>query len=290
MNDSPEQDRIDYSRIERAIRYLDEQREAQPTLEDVAAHVGLSKYHFHRLFQRWAGVTPKRFLQYLTVEHARSLLERHEPVLATAYEAGLSGPGRLHDHFVQVEAATPGEVSRGGEGLTIRTGIHPTPFGDALLATTERGVCFLAFVGDDEADAVGELRNRWPRARIVEDPGATATLAREIVQAVEAAVAGDRVRPPTPVTLYLEGTNFQLQVWRALLRVPPGSVTTYGALAEAIGRPEAARAVGSAVGRNPVSFLVPCHRVIRSVGEFGGYRWGRERKRAMLGWEASHSP
>ncbi|NIP61124.1 MAG: helix-turn-helix domain-containing protein, partial [Gemmatimonadetes bacterium] len=146
MNDSPEQDRIDYSRIERAIRYLDQQREAQPTLEDVAAHVGLSKYHFHRLFQRWAGVTPKRFLQYLTVEHARSLLERHEPVLATAYEAGLSGPGRLHDHFVQVEAATPGEVSRGGEGLTIRTGIHPTPFGDALLATTERGVCFLAFV------------------------------------------------------------------------------------------------------------------------------------------------
>lgn len=283
------QDVLDYRRVERAIRFLERNRAAQPELQAVADHVGLSKYHFHRLFQRWAGTTPKRFLQHLTVEHARSLLEDSEPVLHAAYRSGLSGGGRLHDHFVRIEAATPGDVRRGGAGLRIRTGVHPSPFGEALLAATDRGICFLAFLPDpgtaeraaSEEEARAALKRRWPDAETVQEPELTEALARRAFRVLEEDASTE------PLVLHLRGTNFQLQVWRALLRIPPGRLASYGALAELVGRPGAARAVGGAVGANPVSFLIPCHRVIRSGGDIGSYRWGASRKRAMLGWEAA---
>lgn len=292
----------DYLRVEKAIRFLEDRRPDQPTLAEVADHVGVSPSHLHRTFRRWAGVTPKRFLQYLTVEHARALLEASRPVLETAYETGLSGGGRLHDHFVQVEAVTPGQVQSGGRGLVIRTGVHPSPFGPALLGATDRGVCFLAFLepGNEGAaadpvprprsgpdalvsvtgeEALDDLRRRWPEAEVRHDPEATAPLARRAF----APLGDDDVEVPLP--LHLRGTNFQIQVWRALLRIPEGRLTTYGDLARLLERPDAARAVGSAVGANPVAYLIPCHRVIRSTGEFGAYRWGGARKRAMLGRE-----
>ena len=282
------QDVLDYRRVERAIRFLEERRDDQPELRDVAEHVGLSKYHFHRLFRRWAGTTPKRFLEHLTVEHARALLRDSEPVLRAAHRSGLSGGSRLHDHFVRVEAATPGQVRRGGAGLRIRTGVHPSPFGEAFLAATDRGICFLAFLPDSgtaeraetEEEAREDLRRRWPEARVAADPDATAPLARRAFRILDEEPTDD------PLPLHLRGTNFQLQVWRALLRIPPGRVASYGTLAELVGRPGAARAVGGAVGANPVAFLIPCHRVIRAGGNAGSYRWGADRKRALLGWEA----
>lgn len=310
------QDVLDYRRVKRAIQYLEEHRTDQPQLDDVAAHVGLSKHHFHRLFLRWAGTTPKRFLEHLTVEHARALLKESRPVLDAAYRSGLSGGGRLHDHFVRVEAVTPGEVKRGGAGLRIRTGVHPTPFGPALLAATDRGICYLSFLPDATATtreapgfeerggsddqpgsggvagraaetALSELGERWPEARIEEDPETTGELARRAFSVLDEG-AGDGETGHF-LHLHLRGTNFQLQVWRALLRIPPGRVTTYGTLAERVGRPGAARAVGGAVGANPVSFLIPCHRVIRTDGRIGGYRWGTLRKRAILAWEETRS-
>jgi len=274
----------DYRRVEKALRFVDDHRLDQPSLDEVARHVGVSPSHLHRTFQRWAGVTPKRFLQHLTVEHARALLRDSRPVLETAYQTGLSGGGRLHDHFVSVEAVTPGEVKEGGRGLVIRTGVHASPFGPALVAATDRGVCFLAFPepGREGADeARRELTRRWPEARVVEEPGATRELARRAFEPFRT----EEIEAPLP--LHLRGTNFQVQVWRALLRVPEGRLVTYGELAELMERPRAARAVGSAVGANPVAYLIPCHRVIRSTGEVGGYRWGRARKRAMVGRETS---
>ena len=269
---------IDYVRIEKAIRYLDENFRRQPELTEVAAAVGLSDYHFQRLFRRWAGVSPKRFLQFLTAEYARDLLRDSWTVLDAAYEAGLSGPGRLHDLMVSVDGVTPGEARRRGEGVAIRHGVHPSPFGDFLLATTERGVCALTFL--DEAGAEGAIAGvaaRWPNATLVPDAAATAPLAERIFD-------GEGTVP-----LHLEGTNFQIRVWEALLRVPGGTVVTYERLAASLGSPGAVRAVGTAVGRNPVAYLIPCHRVIRKTGAFGEYRWGAARKRAMLGWEAARS-
>ncbi|MFZ5559118.1 MAG: methylated-DNA--[protein]-cysteine S-methyltransferase [Pseudomonadota bacterium] len=271
----------DYARIERAIRYLEAHAGRQPGLGDVAAAVGLSPYHFQRLFTRWAGVSPKRFLGLLTVAHARRLLQSSASVLDAALAVGLSGPGRLHDQFVALEAATPGEVKTGGAGLEIRWGVHASPFGEVLVALTPRGVCRMAFLGaGDEAAERDALAAAWPGAAVRRDDAGTASVAR----AVFAGVPG-----PTP-RLWVRGTNFQVAVWRALLRVPEGAVCTYGDLAAAIGRPGAARAVGQAVGANPVAYLIPCHRVIRGVGGLGGYRWGPERKRAMLAWEAARAP
>lgn len=277
----------DFRRVERAIRYLEENRRSQPELEDVAGEVGLSKHHFHRLFRRWAGTTPKRFLQHLTVERARALLQESRSVLDAAFAAGLSSGSRLHDHFVTVEAVTPGEVRARGRSLEIRVGVHASPFGDAFLAATDRGICHLAFLpsrGDDtrasaQSAARRELEDRWPRARIRSAPQRTEGLVREVFEGV------GRDRPLTH--LHLQGTNFQLQVWRGLLRIPPGSVASYGHLAELVGRPGAARAVAGAVAANPVAYLIPCHRVIRADGELGGYRWGASRKRAMLARELS---
>ena len=279
MSNGPQSLR-DYRRIEAVIRFLESKAGEQPSLREAARAVGLSEFHLQRLFRRWAGVSPKRFLQYLTVQHAKRALRDGLSVLAAAYEAGLSGPGRLHDLFVAVEAVTPGEYKALGAGLAVRYGLAPSPFGECLVALTDRGICGLEFVADDgeRASMVERLRRAWPGARLEED----ATAAR----AVAGRIFGPAAARPEPLTLFLKGTNFQLKVWQALLRIPAGAATSYGALAEAIDQPDAARAVGGAVGRNPIAYLIPCHRVLRESGKFGDYRWGTERKQAMLGWEA----
>jgi AraC family transcriptional regulator of adaptative response/methylated-DNA-[protein]-cysteine methyltransferase len=269
----------DYRRIERAIRFLEEHVHDQPALEQIAEQVHLSPYHFQRLFTRWAGVSPKRFLQFLTLEQAKRLLSREGSQLDAAYRTGLSSPSRLHDLFVTVDGVTPGEYRALGAGLAIRYGIHTSPFGRCLLAATDRGVCALAFVEDGQsASTLDELRGRWPKARFENDKERTSGLMERIF-----GVPGPNDQAPVP--LLLKGTNFQIKVWEALLRVPPGALTTYGRLARAVGNPAAARAVGAAVGANPIAYLIPCHRVIRSTGAFGGYRYGLERKKAILGWE-----
>jgi len=268
----------DYQRIARAIRYIQQRADDQPSLEEVAEVLQLSPYHFQRLFKRWAGVSPKRFLQHLTAARARELLRDSRTVLETSFEVGLSGPGRLHDLLVAVEAATPGEVRSGGVDLAIAWGRHATPYGDCLLAVTPRGICRLEFIDGESAVALERLRAAWPEARILEDQGGTAELCRRIF--APAARTG-------PLTLLLRGTNFQLQVWQALLRIPAGAVTSYGELAARLGNPAASRAVGSAVGQNPIGYLIPCHRVLRGDGGLGGYRWGTERKQAILGREWS---
>ncbi len=265
----------DYQRIETAIRFLETRYQDQPSLDEVADIAGLSPYHFQRLFKRWAGVSPKRFLQYLTVNHARHALRDGSSVLDTTYETGLSGPGRLHDLFVAVDAMTPGEFKSGGAGLEIRYGVHETPFGNALIGVTERGVCGLEFVPDGEA-SLDRFRRHWPRARWDRDGEHTAAVIHRIF---------GNARERRPVTLLLRGTNFQLKVWEALLAIAPGTVTSYSDLAVAINRPRAERAVASAVAANLVAYLIPCHRVIRKDGTLGGYRWGVDRKRTMLAWE-----
>ena len=271
-----------YERVARVIRYLESHHTAQPDLSALAAHAGVSPFHLHRLFRAWAGVTPKDFLQCLTAAHARARLHAGASVFDAALDAGLSGPGRLHDLCVTLEAASPGELKRGGAGMALRYGWAANPFGDSLVAWTERGVCHIAFSdGDDTAEAVEALRAEWPHARPRrDDAGARATAQRIFCPAV---------RGDAPLRAYVEGTAFQLKVWRALLRIPPGAVTTYGALAAAIDAPHSARAVGTAVARNRLAFLIPCHRVIRETGIVGGYRWGTARKQAMLAWEGAHA-
>ncbi|MFL5574965.1 MAG: methylated-DNA--[protein]-cysteine S-methyltransferase [Gemmatimonadaceae bacterium] len=284
----------DYARVEQAIRFLDANARRQPSLADVAAHVGLSEAHFQRLFTRWAGVSPKRFVQFQTVEHAKQLLRESRNVLDASWDAGLSGGGRLHDLFVAAEALTPGEYKRGGAGLEIAWGVHATPFGDAFMAVTPRGVCALSFLAEElprgpaVERAVAELAAEWPEAALRGDSSATRPYAaRAFAPLAETRVA--RRDEPAPLGVVLKGTNFQLKVWNALLRVPPGTVTTYEELAAAAGAPSAVRAVSSALARNAVAYLIPCHRVIRKTGAFGQYRWGAERKRAMLLWEAEQS-
>jgi AraC family transcriptional regulator of adaptative response/methylated-DNA-[protein]-cysteine methyltransferase len=271
----------DYQRVERAIAFLEQNYHRQPSLKEIAESVNLSEYHFQRLFTRWVGISPKRFLQFLTKEHAKELLERSEDLLNVAFETGLSGPGRLHDLFVACEAVTPGEFKNRGEGLTIAYGFHPTPFGECLLATTERGICHLAFVQPGSREwALDVLRGRWQKARLARDAAHTRSLASQIF----AWYAG---QASPPLHLYLIGTNFQIKVWEALLRIPPGAVASYEDIAVRIGRPDAARAVSNAVAQNPIPVIIPCHRVIRKVGEFGGYHYGPARKKALLGWEAA---
>lgn len=269
----------DYDRIERAIEFLQVRRSAQPTLREVAREVGLSEFHFQRLFRRWAGLSPKRFLQFQTVEHAKQLLERSKNLLDVSYGAGLSGPGRLHDLFVALEAMTPGEYRAKGAGLTIEYGIHPSPFGPCLLAATERGICHLSFVKRSAGAPLRELKREWPRAELRANPGRTGPLAERIFSPAR---NGRR----EPLSVLVRGTNFQIQVWRALLHIPRGAVVSYEDLAAVAGRPRAVRAAASAVANNPVAYLIPCHRVIRKTGAFGNYGGGPERKRAMLAWEA----
>jgi AraC family transcriptional regulator of adaptative response/methylated-DNA-[protein]-cysteine methyltransferase len=273
---------LDYFRVERAIQFLDARAGQQPSLAEVAASAGLSEFHFQRLFSRWAGISPKRFLQFQTATHARQLLRESRSVLDATYEAGLSSPSRLHDLLVSIDAVTPGEFKTAGAGLTIEYGVHPSPFGDMFIAVTSRGVCSLAFVQPgEEAAAVAELREQWGGAELRESVAGTRALAERVFAPREPGAA--------PLNLYVRGTNFQLKVWDALLRIPPGAVASYEHLAVSIGAPHATRAVASAVARNPVAYLIPCHRVIRKTGAFGQYRWGPERKRAMLGWEAARA-
>jgi AraC family transcriptional regulator of adaptative response/methylated-DNA-[protein]-cysteine methyltransferase len=268
----------DYLRIEQAILYLENHYKEQPSLEEVAANVGLSEYHFQRLFTRWAGVSPKRFLQFLTKEGAKTLLNQSENLLDTTHRVGLSSLGRLHDLFVTTEAVTPGEYKTRGAGVTIRYGIHPTPFGKCLIATTERGICHLSFVRTSEGDAVDLLEADWKQAKMIEDYRSTASLIEPIFDL-------RYTNRGKPLNIHLRGTNFQLKVWEALLQIPAGEVTTYAGLAFKIGKPSAMRAVGTAVGHNPIAVLIPCHRVIRKVGEFGNYRYGALRKKALLARE-----
>jgi AraC family transcriptional regulator of adaptative response/methylated-DNA-[protein]-cysteine methyltransferase len=268
----------DYRRVEQAIRFLEANYLDQPELEEVAASTGLSEFHFQRLFTRWVGISPKRFLQYLTKEHAKHLLRRSGDLLEAAYASGLSGPGRLHDLFVSTEAVTPGEYKQSGAGLEIRYGFHPTPFGLCLIALTPRGVCGLSFVEPGAQDsALAQMRARWRNAAFIHDQAAT--------QPVVAQIFRPAGQPAGPMALYLNGTNFQIKVWEALLRIPSGSVVTYADIALAIGMPDAARAVGTAVGSNPIAVIIPCHRVIRKDGSYGEYHYGSARKKAILGWE-----
>jgi AraC family transcriptional regulator of adaptative response/methylated-DNA-[protein]-cysteine methyltransferase len=272
----------DYHRIERAIRYLDAAAPAQPSLTDVARHVGLSSFHFQRVFTRWAGLSPKRFSQVLALTFAKELLQRSRNLLDATYDAGLSSGGRLHDLFVTLEAVTPGEYRTSGAGLRIDAGFHDSPFGECLLAVTDRGICALTFLDGERHAALRDLAARWPNATVEETPRVTAPVAARIFRSME-------IRDPlsvVPLSLLVRGTNFQVKVWEALLRIPAGGVTTYEHVAASVGAPRATRAVGTAVGRNPVAFLIPCHRVIRSTGALGAYRWGLPRKRAMLAWEA----
>jgi AraC family transcriptional regulator, regulatory protein of adaptative response / methylated-DNA-[protein]-cysteine methyltransferase len=269
-----------YDTVASTIRFLQGHATAQPSLAEIASHVGMSEFHLQRLFSQWAGVSPKRFLQYLTKESARKLLRDSANVLDTSMAVGLSAPSRLHDLMVQCEAVTPGEVGALGEGLIIRHGIAETPFGAAFIARTERGICRMEFLDSSSDIAMTRLRKEWPLARFEEDEHETHELATRIF-------SPDTERQP--LHLAVKGTNFQIQVWQALLRIPCGTLTTYGDIAAAIGRPAAARAVGTAIGANPVAWLIPCHRVIRESGECGGYRWGIERKWALIAREASMS-
>ena len=271
----------DYARVEQAILFIERHIHQQPSLAEVAASINLSEYHFQRLFTRWVGISPKRFLQFLTKEYAKELLERSEDLLAVAYETGLSSPGRLHDLFVTCEAVTPGEFKSKGGGLTIAYGFHPSPFGECLVALTERGICSLSFVPPGERqEMLQTFRGRWQRARLERDEART----RPLVAKIFAQYAGD---PPSPLHLLLSGTNFQIKVWEALLRIPPGAVVSYEDIAVSIGAPQAVRAVSNAVAHNPLPVIIPCHRVIRKSGDLGGYHYGTARKKAILGWEAA---
>jgi AraC family transcriptional regulator of adaptative response/methylated-DNA-[protein]-cysteine methyltransferase len=282
MSTTPDSLSSDYYRVEQALRYLQANYQRQPGLAEIAASIHLSEYHFQRLFLRWVGISPKRFLQYLTKENAKDLLARSHSLLEVSLAVGLSGPSRLHDLFITCEAVTPGEYKQRGAGLTIRYGFHPTPFGHCLLALTERGLCGLAFADTGGTDSLlADLHQRWGQAELVADPSATIPYATRIFE-----LAHDPGAPP--LQLYLSGTNFQLKVWQALLHIPTGELTTYGQIAAALGQPNASRAVGSAVGDNPIAYLIPCHRVIRKAGVLGGYRYGLARKQAILGWEQAH--
>ena len=268
-----------YSRMARAIAYLRDNRERNPTLSEVAGHIGMSRFHFQRTFTAWAGVGPKRFLQALNVERAKLAMSGSGSLLDATFETGLSSLGRLHDLFVTIEAMTPGEHRAGGAGLDIAYGFHETPSGQGLICSTPRGICGLSFVDSEPGDALGEARDRFPNARFFTSPEET----RGMMFRIFDAPFDDSSRR---LRVLVGGTNFHVQVWRALLSIPPGAAVGYGDVARRIGRPGSARAVGGAVARNAVAFLIPCHRVVRESGAIGGYRWGSERKSAMQSWEA----
>jgi AraC family transcriptional regulator, regulatory protein of adaptative response / methylated-DNA-[protein]-cysteine methyltransferase len=270
----------DYEVVRRAIGHISANWQAQPSVEEIATAAGVGVTDLHHIFRRWAGLTPKDFLAALTLDHARKLLRESASVLDAAYEVGLSGPGRLHDLFVTHEAMSPGEWKAGGEGLAMSYGFHPSPFGNALVMVTPRGLAGLAFAdrGEEQA-ALADMQRRWPRARYMEDTAATARYARRIFDPA-------MWRPEQPLRVVLIGTDWEIRVWETLLTIPMGRATTYSDIAAKVSKPNAARAVGAAVGKNPVSFVVPCHRVLGKSGDITGYHWGLTRKRAILGWEA----
>ncbi|UCF92850.1 MAG: bifunctional helix-turn-helix domain-containing protein/methylated-DNA--[protein]-cysteine S-methyltransferase [Desulfobacterales bacterium] len=273
----------DYDRVEQAIQFLEQNFHRQPSLAEIAASATLSEFHFQRLFSRWVGISPKRFLQFLTKEYAKKLIDKSKTILDVTYDSGLSSPSRLHDFFVTCEAVTPGEYKNKGAGIKIAYGFQPSPFGRCLLAITERGICGLRFVRDgNEKRLVSWVNNRWPQACLAHQPD----LIQPLIDQIFDCASADK---PVPLHLYLRGTNFQIKVWEALLEIPFGRAVTYEDIAQHIGWPKAARAVGNAVGQNPIPFLIPCHRVIRKTGDFGNYGEGPARKKAILGWEAAQS-
>jgi AraC family transcriptional regulator of adaptative response/methylated-DNA-[protein]-cysteine methyltransferase len=270
----------DYQRIAEAIGFINTNIQQQPSLDDIAAAINLSPFHFQRLFSRWAGVTPKKYLQILTVERAKQLLAKSKPLVEVSATVGLSSSSRLYDHFVQLEAMTPGEYKAGGAGISIRHKIAPSPFGDIFIATTPRGICKLSFlVGNNKDQQIADLERTWPGAKIQQ--GAT-----EIIQTTQAFLSGNQA-VKGPLSLHVTGTNFQIAVWRALLQIDPGCINSYGQVATAVGRPNASRAVGTAIGSNPIAFLIPCHRVLQQNGKIGGYLWGETRKHAIHAWETA---
>jgi AraC family transcriptional regulator of adaptative response/methylated-DNA-[protein]-cysteine methyltransferase len=271
----------DYKRIEQAIQFLEGSFRNQPSLDEIAANVHLSKYHFQRLFKRWAGVTPSQFLQYLTIEYAKERLKEAQSILGTTLDVGLSSPSRLHDLFVTFEAMTPGEYKTQGAGMEVRYGFHPTPFGECLLAVTERGIYALRFTSPvSRGEVLTQLKREWQQADFVERPTAT----QPIVHRIFAAMQTNDMRR---LHLVVKGTNFQIQVWRALLAVPPGAMVTYQDVAGYVSTPAATRVVANALAKNPIGYIIPCHRVISKVGKAHRYRWGAARKKAIIGWEAS---
>jgi AraC family transcriptional regulator of adaptative response/methylated-DNA-[protein]-cysteine methyltransferase len=268
----------DYLTVKRAIEFISTRWRDQPSIEAIAEHVGLSASHLQFVFKRWAGLTPKAFLQAITIERARELLRDSATVLDTAYDVGLSGPSRLHDLFVTHEALTPGDYRR--DDLTLAFGFHDSPFGETIVVTTPRGLAGLGFVDEGKREAaLADMQRRWPRAKFVANPDATAPY-------VARAFDPNQWRPETPLRIVMIGTDFELRVWETLLTVPMARATTYSDIARRIGKPKAARAVGAAVGRNPISFVVPCHRVLGRSGALTGYHWGLARKQAIIGWEA----
>jgi AraC family transcriptional regulator of adaptative response/methylated-DNA-[protein]-cysteine methyltransferase len=270
----------DYDRIADAISFIVNRAASQPTLAEIAAHVRLSPFHFQRLFSRWAGVTPKRFLQVLTLERAKQLLSESKPLLEVADSLGLSSGSRLYDHFVHLEAVTPGEYRMGGASLIIEHAVQDTPFGKAFIAITPKGICNFSFLESTHAGGhLADLHKKWPHAVIREN--------RQRTLAVIQAMFGGEKKPDRPASLYVSGTNFQVSVWKALLQIPPATVVSYSRVASAIGHPNSARAVGTAIGVNPVAFLIPCHRVIQQSGKLGGYHWGEIRKQAIHAWESA---
>ena len=273
----------DYDIVRRAIAFISEHWRIQPEIEAIAHAASVTPDELHHLFRRWAGLTPMAFLQALTIDHARGLLRDSASVLDAAYEVGLSGPGRLHDLFVTHEAMSPGEWKTGGEGLTMYYGFHPSPFGLALVMTTDRGLAGLAFADPGEQKpALEDMTRRWPRATYIEDTSRTESIARRIFDSA-------MWKPDQPLRVVMIGTDFEVRVWETLLCIPMGKASTYSDIANKIGKPKAARAVGAAVGKNPMSFVVPCHRVLGKSGDITGYHWGLTRKRAMLGWEAGRA-
>ncbi|MCE7991489.1 MAG: methylated-DNA--[protein]-cysteine S-methyltransferase [Roseivirga sp.] len=268
----------DYYRIAEALNYISQNREQQPNLETIAEQVHLSPFHFQRLFSDWAGVSPKKFLQYISLEHAKQILrDKSGSVYEAAYDTGFSSTGRLHDLFVTIEGMTPGQYKNGGENLTIHYSFHECQFGNYLLASTQSGICNILFFEKTTQSVVDELRELWPNARLLESAGPN----DEAVKAFfNKSLSTDR-----PLRLHLKGTDFQIKVWEALLRIPEAAMVSYGEIAHSIQKPSAQRAVGTAIGSNPIAYIIPCHRVIKSVGKIGEYRWGKHRKTAMLGWE-----
>lgn len=275
------QDPTNYDRIATAIGYIKDHFKQQPDLNEVAGKIHLSPFHFQRLFKEWAGVSPKKFIQYLSIEHARSMLQDKGATLSdTAFETGLSGTGRLHDLFIGIEGMTPGDYKNGGEALSINYSFAESPFGEIIVASTAIGICHLAFA-DKESDALNDLRNRFPHARY-----------RQTVDLIQQNALYIFTRDwsrLSDIKLHLKGTPFQLKVWEALIKIPMGRLSTYSTISGIIDNPKAARAVGSAVGSNPVAFLIPCHRVIRATGDTGEYHWGSTRKTAIIGWEAART-
>ena len=268
----------DYQRIAQAINYIKANFKDQPNLEQVAESVHLSPYHFQRLFKKWAGVSPKKFLQYLSLAHAKKVLSQQHSLEETTFQTGLSGSGRLHDLFVNIEGMTPGEYKNQGENLSIKYSINECLFGNYLIATTGKGVCNLLFF-DDEEQAVEELKMLWPKANLEIGADSDHDTVRKFFN--------KNLDSPEKIRLHLKGTDFQLKVWEALLRIPEGKLVSYSEIANQTSQPTAQRAVGTSIGKNPVGYLIPCHRVIKSVGGIGEYRWGQERKMAIIGWESA---